>query len=259
MAVSTGSPPAGGKGDEGLSRMSLADHLGELRRRVIVTTVAVAAGAVVAFFVYNWVLSFLVHPLCQAVRSDPAAAPSGCKLLVTDPLEGFATRLKVSGFVGLFLASPVVLWELWRFVTPGLHPREKRYAIPFIVSSILLFSGGAAVAILTFRQVLGFLIAVSGQNTQAFYSPSKYINLYVLMMVVFGLAFEFPVLLVSLGIAGVVPSSRLIKSWRAAVVIIFVFAAVITPSNDPYSFFGMALPMCFFYGVSILILRLLKK
>jgi len=184
---------------------------------------------------------------------------SGCNLLITDPLEGFATRLKVAAFIGLFFASPIVLWELWRFVTPGLHRREKKYAIPFIVASILLFCMGAALAVLTFQQVLGFLISVSGNHVQTFYSPSKYINLYALMIAVFGIAFEFPVLLVSLELAGVLPSARLRKWRRGAIVLIFVFAAVITPSSDPYSFFGMALPMCLFYELAIIIGRVLKK
>ena len=242
-----------------MERMSLVDHLAELRRRLIISVAAIAVGALVGFFLYNHVLAFLVHPYCQAIGHKRLNAPGGCKLLITDPLEGFATRLKVSGFLGLFLASPIVLWELWRFITPGLHPKEKRYAIPFIVASILLFSLGAFVAILTFREALQFLISISGKDIQTFYSPSKYINLYVLVMAAFGLAFEFPIILVFLEIAGVVPSRRLRKWRRPAIVVIFVVAAVITPSSDPYSFFGMALPMCVFYELSILVGRILKK
>jgi sec-independent protein translocase protein TatC len=255
--VATETEPA--TGDDGLARMSLAEHLGELRRRLIIAICAVAVGAIAGFFLYDWVLGFLLHPYCQAAVHAKATTASGCNLLITDPLEGFATRLKVAAFVGLFLASPLVLWELWRFVTPGLHPREKKYAIPFIAASIALFSLGAALAILTFHQVLSFLISVSGSHVQTFYSPSKYINLYALMIAAFGIAFEFPVLLVSLEIAGVLPSSRLRKWRRPAIVIIFVFAAVITPSSDPYSFFGMAIPMVIFYELAIIVGRILKK
>lgn len=255
MATKT-QPP---RGEDDLARMPLAEHLGELRRRLIIALAAVAVGAIAGFFLYNWVLSFLLHPYCQAAAHAKATATSGCNLLITDPLEGFATRLKVAAFIGLFFASPIVLWELWRFVTPGLHRREKKYAIPFIVASILLFSMGAALAILTFHQVLAFLISVSGNHVQTFYSPSKYINLYALMIAAFGIAFEFPVLLVSLELAGVLPSAKLRKWRRAAIVTIFVFAAVITPSSDPYSFFGMAIPMCVFYELSIVVGRILKK
>jgi len=239
--------------------MPLMDHLRELRRRIVISVVAVSAGAVVAFFLYDHVLSFLVHPYCAAQRHRHITSPAGCSLVITDPLEGFTTRLKVSGYLGLFAASPVVLWELWRFITPGLHPKEKKYAVPFIASSIALFTGGAVVAILTFPQALNFLIGVSGKNVTTFFSPARYIGLYVLVLLAFGVAFEFPIVLVFLELAGVVPSQRLRKWRRPAIVVIFVVAAVITPSQDPYSLFAMALPMCIFYEAAILIGRVLKK
>ena len=239
--------------------MSLADHLGELRRRLVIAAVAVTIGAVGAFILYNHVLSFLVHPYCQAQKARHITSAAGCNLVINDPLEGFTTRLKVSGYLGMFLASPIVLFQLWRFITPGLHRREKKYAIPFVVSSVLLFTLGGVVAILTFPQALNFLIGVSGKNVTTFFTPSKYIGLYVLVVAAFGLACEFPSVLVCLEMAGVLPSRKL-RDWRRpAVVVIFVVAAVITPSQDPYSLFAMAVPMYIFYEASILIGRVLKK
>lgn len=231
--------------------MSLVEHLTELRRRILVSAVAVALGAVVAYLLYGHILAFLVAPYREVTHHRA--------LIVTDPLEGFATRLKIAAFGGLFLASPVVLWQFWRFITPGLHKREKRYAIPFIASSIILFGLGAAVAMLTFRQALGFLVSVGGSNLDALYTPSKYLSLITLMVAAFGIAFEFPILLVFLELAGVVPSRRLRKWRRPAIVVIVAVAAVITPSQDPYSLFAMAVPMYVFYEASILIGRLLKK
>ena len=245
--------------DAALVRMSLADHLAELRRRLIISALAITAGALVAFLLYNRVLDFLVHPYCKALEHRHMQSPAGCNLVISDPLEGFTTRLKVSGYLGLFLASPVVLWQLWRFITPGLHRREKKYAIPFVFSSVLLFALGGVVAILTFPKALDFLIGVSGKNISTFFSPSKYIGLYVLVVAAFGLAFEFPIVLVFLELAGVLPSRKL-RDWRRpAIVVIFVVAAVITPSQDPYSLFAMAIPMYIFYEASILIGRILKK
>jgi len=246
--------------DTGLVRMSLVEHLAELRHRIIVCVIAVAVCGTVAFFLYNPVLHFLRQPYCDAIRGRGLKnAGIGCNLVITDPLEGFTTRLKVTGYLALFFASPVLLWQLWRFITPGLHRREKKYAIPFIVSSMLLFALGALVAILTFPKALDFLIGVSGHGVSTFFSPGRYISLYVLVMAAFGIAFEFPIILVFLELAGVVPSRKL-KQWRRpAIVVIFVVAAVITPSQDPYSLFAMAVPMCIFYEVSILIGRLLKK
>jgi sec-independent protein translocase protein TatC len=235
-------------------RMSLVEHLTELRRRLVISAIAAALGGVVAFVVYNHILNFLIHPYCSV-----SAKHQKCTLFIQDPLEGFATRLKVAGYVGLFLASPVVLFQMWRFITPGLHPKEKKYAIPFVLSSIVLFVFGAVIAMLTFPQALHFLIAVGGPNLATIFSPSKYLNLILLMIVAFGLAFEFPVVLVFLELAGVLSTARLKKWRRPAIVVIFIIAAVITPSQDPYSLFAMAIPMCLFYEAAILIGRLLKK
>ncbi len=231
--------------------MPLVEHLAELRRRIIISAVAVTVGAVVAFVFYNRILEFLIGPYEDITgRSE---------LLITDPLEGFTTRLKIAAFGGLALASPLVLWQVWRFITPGLHKKEKRYAIPFIVASLFLFALGTAVAMLTFRQALRFLIGVGGENLEAFFTPSKYLNLIVLMMIAFGIAFEFPIVLVFLQMAGVVTSRRLRKWRRPALVVIVAVAAVITPSQDPYSLFAMAGPMYLFYEGSILVGRVLKK
>ncbi|MFP5317553.1 MAG: twin-arginine translocase subunit TatC [Acidimicrobiia bacterium] len=231
--------------------MSLVEHLTELRRRVIVCVIAVGLGGLVAFLLYERILDFLIGPYEEITGRTT--------LLITDPLEGFTTRLKIAAFGGLFLASPVVLWQAWRFITPGLHKREKRYAIPFILSSIVLFVAGAALAMLTFDNALRFLVAVGGENLEAFFTPSKYLSLIVLMMVAFGIAFEFPVLLVFLQLARVLTSQRL-RSWRRpALVVIVIVAAVITPSQDPYSLFAMVVPMYLFYEGAILIGRLLKR
>ncbi|MDP9071051.1 MAG: twin-arginine translocase subunit TatC [Actinomycetota bacterium] len=235
--------------------MSVVDHLTELRARLVISLAAVAIGALLAFLVYDRILDFLIQPYCDLPRR-----PSGrCSLFIQDPLEGFTTRLKVATYGGLFLASPVVLYQLWRFVTPGLNPNEKRYAVPFVASSIALFAMGAVIAKLTFPKALAFLVDVGGPNLETIFSPAKYLRLIILVIVAFGVAFEFPVLLVFLQLAGVL-SSRRLGSWRRpAVVVIFVVAAVITPSQDPYSLFAMAGPMYLFYELSILIGRLLHR
>jgi len=231
--------------------MPLIDHLTELRRRLVISVLALVVGAVVGFIIYNRVLDVLISPYRDLTRND--------KFVFFDPLEAFATRLKVSAWTGGFLASPVVLWQLWRFITPGLHKKEKRYAIPFVLSSVLLFAMGAAVALITFKPALRFLIGVGGPNLTPLFSASKYLSLVILMIIAFGVAFEFPIVLVFLELAGVVSSRKLRKWRRPAIVIIVVVAAVITPSQDPYSLFAMAVPMYIFYEGSILIGRLLKK
>jgi sec-independent protein translocase protein TatC len=238
--------------NEELGAMTLVEHLTELRTRLFIACVAIAVGAVIAFLLYNRILDFLVHPYCAIKKGN-------CKLYVTSPLEGIAVRLKIAGYGGLMIASPVVLWELWRFITPGLHKQEKRYAIPFIVASTGLFFFGVLIAYLTFPKALEFLISIGGADLQEIFSPKDYVSFFLKIMLAFGLAFEFPVVLVFLELVRVVTSKRL-SSWRRpAIVIIVAAAAVITPSQDPYSLFGMAVPMYIFYELSILIGKLLKR
>jgi sec-independent protein translocase protein TatC len=231
--------------------MPLVAHLAELRRRLIVSVLALFVGALIGFILYNPILGILLRPYTEVTGET--------QFVFFDPLEAFATRLKVAAWSGAFLASPVVLWQLWRFITPGLHRNEKKFAIPFIVSSILLFVLGAAVALYTFETALRFLVGMGGDNLTPLFSASKFLSLIILMIIAFGIAFEFPVLLVFLELAGVL-TSRKLRSWRRpALVIIVVVAAVITPSQDPYSLFAMVAPMYLFYEGAILIGRLLKK
>ena len=250
MADETAVEPAEG-------RMTLVEHLTELRRRIVICAIAIALGAVVGFLLYNRILHLLSHPYAEVTKKR--CPPDGCKLVATDPLAPFIVRLKVSTYSGLVIALPVVLWQLWRFITPGLNPKEKRYAIPFILSSILLFAMGGAVAWLTFPKALDFLIKIGGGDIGTFFTADKYLTFASLMIVAFGLSFEFPVLLVFLMLARVLKTSTLRKYRRHAAVGITAFAAVITPSQDPYSLFFMAAPMYLFYEGSILIGRMLKR
>src|SRR5580658_4393088 len=187
--------------------MTLVQHLGELRTRVLVSAAAFVAAGIIAFMLYPWILSFLRHPYCEV-------APGHCAFYITGPLDGLALRVKIAAYGGLFLASPVLLWELWRFITPGLNPKEKRYAIPFIAASICLFALGCVVAYVTFPHALGWLSHIGGPSLHEILDPTKYLGLIVLLMTVFGVTFEFPVLLVSLQIAGVLSPQKLSSCRR---------------------------------------------
>ena len=187
------------------------------------------------------------------------ASNGTCNLFVTSPLDGLSLRVKIALFGGLVLASPVILYQIWRFVTPGLKASERRYAIPFVLSAFVLFLFGAATAYITLPHALGWLKSVGGPNLQAIYDPIPYLGLILLMMTIFGLTFEFPVVLVSLELARVVTPARLLRSWRWAVIIIVVIAAVFTPSSDPFSMFALAIPLVVFYFLSIGIGKLLGR
>lgn len=239
-------------------QMTFAEHLGELRSRLIKSVLAVALGATIVFLFYNPILDFLAGPYVEWCRSSPKQCTTS-DFIITGPLDGFAIRIKVAGWGGVALALPVLLWQVWRFVTPGLHPKEKKYAIPFILTSVALFFLGAAIAYWTLPKALDFLISFSGNSVTPLFTPNSYISLVVLMMVAFGASFLFPVLLVFLELVGVLTPKLLAKFRRYAYVIIVIFAAVITPSGDPYSMLALAIPMVLFYEISIVIGRLILR
>lgn len=232
--------------------MSLGEHLAELRRRIVISAGAFVVGAVISYIMYNRVLQLFQEPLCRA-------RPHNCALYVTTPLSGFSTHLDVTGYGGLLIASPVILFQLWRFVTPGLKASEKRYALPFVAATLLLFLLGAYVAWLTYPHALGFLLGAAGKNVDSLLSPASYISLLLALMAIFGLTFEFPVVLVALELAHVVTPAQLSKFRRIAIIIVVIAAGVLTPSSDPFSMLAMAIPMLVFYELSIVIGRLLKR
>jgi sec-independent protein translocase protein TatC len=234
--------------------MTLFEHLGELRRRLIISVVAVALGAIAAYFLFPHILSVFMQPYCDTL---PPHVP--CQLVVLNPLDNLSIRLQVAGFGGLFLASPIVLWQIWKFVTPGLKAQEKKYAIPFVLATISLFALGAYVALLTYPKALGFFKSVGTSALRANYTADNYLGLLSLLMIAFGVTFELPVVLVALELAGVIKPAQLVKWRRAAIIIIVVFAAVVTPSSDPFSMLAMAVPMLLFYEASIVIGKSLKK
>jgi sec-independent protein translocase protein TatC len=237
-------------------RMTLVEHLAELRTRIIRSMLAVVVGIIVVLAAYDWVLDFLREPYYRLCDKNPKLT---CDLQFISPLEGFATRLSISTYGGILLASPVLLWQIWRFIVPALHAKEKKYAIPFIGSAVALFALGGVIAYWTLEKALEFLINWAGDDVEANFRVGEYVKLVILMVAAFGIAFEFPVLLVALQLIGILTPQTLIKQWRYAIVVIFVIAAVITPSGDPYSMMALALPMTVFYLLSALIGWLVQR
>lgn len=241
--------------------MTLFEHLSELRRRLIVCILAFFAGGIATYTLYSPILTALREPYCSALRSLPQAnlGGHGCHFYLTQPLQGFGARLNVTAYGGLVFGLPIILYELWMFVTPGLKASERRYALPFVVASVLLFAAGGGVAFFIYPHALNFLIGSSGPGAQTIFSPNSYLSLLGALMLIFGIAFEFPVVLVALELAGVITSAGLRSFRRWAILLITVFAAVITPSSDPFSMLALAVPLLVFYEGSILTGRLLGK
>jgi sec-independent protein translocase protein TatC len=234
-------------------RMTVVEHLTELRRRIIISIIAITLAGIVCFIFSESIIKFFVEYYKDATAGDRN------QLIFLGPLDGFITRVKVATYGGIVLALPIWLWELWRFITPGLNPNEKRYAIPFVLTSIVLFALGGIVALLTMPKALEFLLNVGGDQLTPELTADKYLSFVSLMIVAFGAAFLFPVVLVFLLLARVLTTRQLRRWRRPAIVIIVVFAAIITPSQDPYSLFFMVVPMYLFYESSIIIGRVLKR
>ena len=244
-------------------RMTLVEHLTELRRRLIISFVAIAVGAVVCWIAYDQILDFLLDPYCRSLPEDDRAATGvfgdGCNLYVTNPLEPFSVRLTVAGYGGLILAIPVVLWQIWRFVAPGLYSHEKKYAIPFMVSGVVLFFLGAGLAYWSIPRALEFLSDRGGDDLIELFSPSEYLSFVIKMIVAFGIGFEFPILLIFLQILGVLDNTQLRAVRQYAVVGIVVLVAVITPSGDPFTLMVLSVPMYLFYEIALLFGRIRSR
>jgi sec-independent protein translocase protein TatC len=257
--TTTEAPTAEVAATESAATMSALAHLGELRRRLIICVVAAAVGTGLAWVFYDHVVAFMIGPYRHFLMHHPSLNISGGNLVAIAPLEGFTTRLKVCGYLGAGIAAPVLLWQAWRFVAPGLYRTERRYAASFLAATVSLFGLGVATAVLTFPKAVSWMITVSGSSVSPLFSPGRYLGIYALCCLVFGVAFTYPVVLVFLEVIRVLPSARLRRWRRFAIVLIVAAAALITPSSDPFSFVAMAVPLLAFYELSILLGRILNR
>ncbi len=232
--------------------MTLNEHLRELRRRVVISLVAVAIATGVAFGFHHWLLDVITRPYCDLPASY-RAIQGRCALVVGGVLDPFNVTLKLSLYAGLLLSSPVWLWELWQFVTPGLYDKERRYALVFVGTSVGLFAAGAVVAYVTLQNGLHFLLSFATGGIASLLNFNSYLSYVVAMVFVFAVSFEFPLFIVMLNLAGVVSHARLRRWTRGVVFGIFCFAAIATPSQDPFTMLALSVPMCLLFGGALLI------
>jgi sec-independent protein translocase protein TatC len=238
--------------------MPIMEHLRELRVRVVRSLLAVVVGVIVILAAYDPVKKFLTQPYRNLCSTNPDFNCDG-SLFALGPLDGFSARMKVAAYGGLILALPVVLWQIWQFIVPALSKKEKKYAVPFISSSVVLFAAGGSLAYWTLDKALEFLISWSGSDVNQAYQITKYISLVTFMMLAFGVGFLSPVLLVFLQLANIVQPRTLIKQWRIAIMLIFVASAAITPSGDPFTLMALSGPLTILYLLSILVGWLLVR
>jgi sec-independent protein translocase protein TatC len=233
-------------------QMPFTAHLAELRKRLIISFVAVGIGFSAAYAFSAEILSWLVDPLIKVL-------PPGDKLVFTALPEAFFIYLKASLIGGIVLASPVIFYELWMFVAPGLHQKEKKFVLPFVIISTLLFTAGALFGYYVIFPVgFRFLVGFSTENIRALPSLQLYLSFCLKMLLGFGLVFEFPVLAYFLGRAGILNSRMMAKNRRIAVLLIFIIAAILTPP-DVVSQIILAVPLYLLFEGSILIVKITGK
>lgn len=237
--------------------MSLMEHLEELRSRLFKVVLAYAACCAVAWYFYSPILAMLIDPLARLPVADQIL--EGGQLIYTAPTEAFIIRLKVTAFAGMVLALPVALWQLWRFVTPGLHAHERKYALPFVVVSVVLFAAGVVTAFVSLPKALEVLAGFAGTELVLLPRAADYLSFVLILIAAFGFSFEFPIILLGLTLVGVLSSRKLRNARRMAWIVILVLAAVITPTQDPITLMIMAVPLGLLYEGTILVARLLKK
>jgi len=236
-------------------RMSLGDHLRELRRRFVIAATAIVVGSVLGWVEYDWLFNQIMAPLRKL-----AAERGGLVNInfggITQP---FTVQIQVALFVGVIVASPVWLFQVWGFIVPGLTKREKRTAMAFVGAAVPLFIGGCFLATKIVPKAVEILLGFTPEGAANLPDAALYLTFVTRFILAFGLAFLLPVFLVGLNVAHILPARIMLKGWRIAVILIFVFAAMMTPTPDAWTMLVLALPMTgLFYaavGVSLLLDR----
>src|SRR6202161_237414 len=238
---------AGEAQSESLPAMGFLDHLEELRKRIVYSIISVAVGFGVCWWKVERIYDVMQRPIMDALKANGMSE----KLVYLNPTEPFNLYLKIAALAGLFVTSPFVLYQVWMFISPGLYRNEKRYVVPFMVSTIALFMAGGYFGYkVVYPQALGFLVHF-GRQFQPMITISEYTSLFLSIILGMGLIFEMPILIFFLALMGMITAGFMLKNFRYAILIIFIIAAIVTPTPDILSMCIFAAPMVALYGISI--------
>ncbi len=229
--------------------MTLAAHLRELRQRALRGALAVVVTTVVSWFFYEQLLDLLVEPYRNAV--DNLSSRELDEKLIQNTIAGpFILQLKIAGLSGLVLSSPVWLYQVWAFIMPGLHRNERRWTLIFSAVAGPLFLAGVALGYFVLPKGISMLLSFTAEGVGNYIEVSAYLSFTLRMLIAFGIAFEIPLFVILLNLAGVVTARQLANARRWLILLAFVFAAVATPSADPFSMLALAIPMAVLFMVS---------
>ncbi len=238
------------RGADQAAAMPLTEHLRELRSRLVKSGIAIALGMVVGWIYYEQLFAWLSAPFMGAVEQARADGRQ-VTLALTGVADPFVLQMQVAAVAGIALSAPVWLYQLWRFVTPGLHRHERRWAIGFVAVATPLFFGGVALAYAVMPLGLQVLLGFTPENVENIVSVDKYLSFFLRTVLVFGVGFLVPLLIVLLNFAGVLTGRRLLGWWRWIVLIVVVFAAVATPTGDPINLMLLAGPIMLLVSVAV--------
>ena len=245
-----------GRSADDAARMPLGEHIRELRNRLMKAALAILIGAVIGFVFRSHVLHALETPVCQikglhGVAQPTKQCPNGA-IVFSGPTAQVSLSFKIAMYVGIVLASPVWLYQVWAFLAPGLYKKEKKYSLAFIGAAVPLFVGGVVVCYFLFPIIMQVLLSfLSGSGGATLLDASQYMTFILQMMTVFGVSFVLPLVLVLFNFLGILSSKAMRKWWRGIVLAIFVFGAVAVPTGDPFGMSALAIPICLLYFAAV--------
>ncbi|MDD4170750.1 MAG: twin-arginine translocase subunit TatC [Syntrophomonas sp.] len=230
-------------------KQTLLEHLGELRKSILISVAAIGIAAIICFAYNEFLLKIVTLPL-RAINQE---------LIVTGVTEAFFVKLQLSFLAGFIFAFPIVAWAMWRFFKPALYPHERKYIFTLFPITIVLFAGGVLFAYFAILPlVLNFFVYIAGENLETMFKVDQYVSFVMSFVIPFGLVFELPVLTFFLTKIGVIKPQMLSKNRKYAILVIVILAGVLTPGPDPISQIMMAVPVYFLYEVSVIVAKWAK-